>query len=504
MSSCGQHNNTSDDTIESGELVVMSDTSDINLGIYQIDTLNPLETKSSSVRNIMNIVYEPLFTCDEGGGSVPLLAESYALSEDGRSVTINLRQDVKWHNGTVFTANDVVYTLSKLRSSNGFYRKTADKIQSFTAVSKHQVQINLQDAQPDFTPCLTFPIISADTAYKTDNSFVPMGTGSYKFGTRSSTAIMLDPNESWHGDTVSEKHICVKILKNGNAVAEAFNVNELDAITSEELDLTASTPKNNSQTKTVVSDKMVFLGFNAAILPVNVRRAAILAIDKNKIIENEAYGHGMAADISINPTFWAYQEYKTGLGTEHIATLLMQEGYRADGGVYYKDGQKLSVKVLVNADNKTRTRVANAICGALNAAGFSAAAEIVSYNDYIDRINSDNFDMFVGEVKTAANMMPNALLTGNDNYFNFDISQLAGKMQQLYGITDREEYKNAVSQYIHEFYLNPPYVPMYFRTENVIYGSYVSGIEQPTVFDPYNNIEKWFFYKNNREDSGDE
>mgnify|MGYP004613252247 FL=1 len=112
--------------------------------------------------------------------------------------------------------------------------------------------------------------------------------------------------------------------------------------------------------------------------------------------------------------------------------------------------------------------------------------------------------MFVGEVKTAANMMPNALLTGNDNYFNFDISQLAGKMQQLYGITDREEYKNAVSQYIHECYLNPPYVPMYFRTENVIYGSYVSGIEQPTVFDPYNNIEKWFFYKNNREDSGDE
>lgn len=501
---CRQPENETDNAVESGELVVMSDTTDINLGIYEIDTLNPLETKSESVRNIMNIIYEPLFDRDAQGGSVPALAESYAVSEDGKTVTVNLRQDVKWHDGTVFTANDVIFTLSKLRSSQGFYRKTADKIRSFTATDKHQIRIELELPQPDFTPCLNFPILSAGSSYKTGTDFVPMGTGSYKFASRSSTEILLEPNEGWHGDTVSQKKIRVRILKDGNAAAEAFNVNELDAITSEELDPTVSAPKNNSQIKTVVSDKMVFLGFNAAVLPVNVRRAAILAVDKNKIVETEAYGHGVSADISINPSAWAYSEYKTGLGTEHISTLLMQEGYRADGGVYVKDGQKLSVKILVNSENETRIRIARAICTALNTAGFSADIESVPYSEYLDRINSDSFDMFVGETETAPNMIPYAMLTGNDNYFNYDMSQLSGKIQQMYGVTDRSEYKNAVTQFIHAFYVNPPYLPLYFKTENVIYGSYVSGIEQPTDCDAYKDIEKWFFYNKNRKDGSDE
>ena len=44
-----------------------------------------------------------------------------------------------------------------------------------------------------------------------------------------------------------------------------------------------------------------------------------------------------------------------------------------------------------------------------------------------------------------------------------------------------------------------------FKTENVIYGSYVSGIEKPVSFDPYKCIEKWYFYdkdgKENKENA---
>ncbi|MDD6736122.1 MAG: ABC transporter substrate-binding protein [Clostridiales bacterium] len=504
LSICACGKETEEDAIESGELVVVSDTTDINLGIYSIDTLNPLETSSKSVQNIMNIIYEPLFTVDAQGGSVPVLAESYALSADGFSVTVNLKKDVKWHDGTVFTADDVVYTLSKLCSSKGLYKKTADKIRSFTAISKSQVQINLEEPQPDFTPCLTFPIISSRTSYCTDDSFVPMGTGSYRFASRSGTELILEPNTGWYGDSVSQKRICVKILKDGNAAAEAFNVNELDAITSDELDLSVSTPKNNSHTKTIVSDNMVFLGFNTAVLPVNIRRAAIIAIDKKKILENEAYGHGMPADSSINPSSWAYQEYKTGLNEEHIDTLIMQEGYRIEDGIFYKDGVALSGGILVNSDNAVRVNIAEAIRTALNAAGFSTYVEAVSYNEYIERINSDNFDMFVGETEVSANTNPCEMITGSDNYFNFDTTELSAKMKLLFGVTDRTEYKNAVTQCMHTFYVNPPYMPLYFKTENVIYGSYVSGIEQPVLFDAYKNIEKWYFYdKNGKEGDSD-
>ena len=114
----------------------MEDNTDINLAVSDIATLNPLETKSKSIQNIMNIIYEPLFEYDEKINAVPVLAKSYKLSEGGRQITVKLRDDVKWHDGTNFSAEDVIYTLSKLNYADGFYRKTADKIASFTAVSK--------------------------------------------------------------------------------------------------------------------------------------------------------------------------------------------------------------------------------------------------------------------------------------------------------------------------------------------------------------------------------
>ena len=88
-----------DGYVESGELVVRGDYSDIKLGVYGIDTLNPIATKSESVLNIMNIVYEPLFTVSETGKLDPVLAHSYAVSDDGTQITVELKDGVKWHDG---------------------------------------------------------------------------------------------------------------------------------------------------------------------------------------------------------------------------------------------------------------------------------------------------------------------------------------------------------------------------------------------------------------------
>ena len=127
-----------------GELVVVQDFSDIKLGIYDIDTLNPITTKSTSVQKIMNIVYEPLFTVDESGKEKPVLAHSYKVSEDGKQISVILKSNVTWHDGTNFTAEDVAYTLSRMRESGGLYRKISEKIHSFTATDKKTIVINFE------------------------------------------------------------------------------------------------------------------------------------------------------------------------------------------------------------------------------------------------------------------------------------------------------------------------------------------------------------------------
>lgn len=505
ISACGRKNDG--DYVESGELVVVSDESSINLGIYGIDTLNPLETKSESVKSIVNIIYEPLFTEDETKSAVPVLAKNFSVARGGEQITINLKDDVKWQDGTVFTAEDVVYTISKMCASGGLYRKMADKIHSFTAADKNQVVINFEKPEPNPELLLNFPIISKSSAYVTDASFVPMGTGSYKFSSKTSTEILLEPNSIWHGGETSTRQISVKILKDKGAAAEAFNVSELDAITSNELGAGVATPKMNSRTQTVVSDNMVFIGFNTkspVLEPVNIRKAIGAIIDKKKILENDVYGHGKISDLSINPSSWAYQA-KPENEEEYAENLIESEGYTLEGGVYYKEENPLNIRLLVNADNANRATLADSVADMLKAAGFSVEVEKVDYPSYISKISSDSFDLFLGEVEVEPNLNPASMLDSFDNYFNYDITKINEALVNLAESNDKEAYKKAVTDFMWKFYADPPYIPIYFKSESIIYGSYVSGMGKPSLADPYNDIEKWYFYdKDGKQENGEE
>ena len=130
--------------VAGGELVVIQDFSDIRLGVYGIDTLNPIATKSESVQKIMNIVYESLFTIDEAGKEMPMLAQSYSVSADGKQIEVALKEGVKWHDGSNFTAEDVAYTLSRMKETEGLYSNISSKIHSFTAVDKNTIIINFE------------------------------------------------------------------------------------------------------------------------------------------------------------------------------------------------------------------------------------------------------------------------------------------------------------------------------------------------------------------------
>lgn len=482
-------------------LVVIEDSSDIKLGISELTTLNPLETKSKNIQSIMNIVYEPLFEYDEKMNIVPVLAESYRLSEDGRQITVKLREDVKWHDGTNFTADDVVYTLSKLIHSNGLYKNTADKISGFTAVSKYETVINLNRQELDFAYSLTFPILSKNTRYINSGDFVPLGTGAYKYAEKSENEIVFVPNSIWYGEPIPQKKVKVKLLRDSSAVLGAFSVNETDAIIPEENE--DYTSIGNAQTKSIITNNMVFLGFNTQnpkLLP-EIRRAVELMLDKQKIIEKDAYGYGRICDISVNPNSWAYVSADLeGFSQDYIGTLLQRNGYVMSEGVYSNGENRMEFSIIVNSNNEKRVAVAERIAEMLSASGFAVSVNKTDYNTYLERINSGNFEMFVGEVETDCVINPLEMLDSKNNYFGFDTSELAQLNSELYGVQDKERYKDIVKQIVRKFSENPPYVPLFFKTTEVFYGTNVSGITEPTLTQRYKNIGNWYFYNASQKD----
>ena len=79
------------------------------------ETLDPLTTASSSGvdKNAMHQIFDCLLQFDNEGTPIPCLAESWEDADDGRAVIFHLRKDVKFHDGTPFNADAVVYTFNK-------------------------------------------------------------------------------------------------------------------------------------------------------------------------------------------------------------------------------------------------------------------------------------------------------------------------------------------------------------------------------------------------------
>ncbi len=81
---------------------------------------NPINTSDRWGLTVTNMIYSPLVTVEADGTTQNALAESVEPAEDGLSLTVHLKQDVKWSDGEDFTADDVVFTYEqKVKKENG-------------------------------------------------------------------------------------------------------------------------------------------------------------------------------------------------------------------------------------------------------------------------------------------------------------------------------------------------------------------------------------------------
>ena len=113
--------NTSLNTIEQKESVKQENSGPpksggtINLATMSTFDLDPLKTNDDETKAILSLIYEGLVKIDGQGMIQPALAESWEIDDTGRTYTIKLRTDVKWHNGDSFTSADVKTTFDRIR-----------------------------------------------------------------------------------------------------------------------------------------------------------------------------------------------------------------------------------------------------------------------------------------------------------------------------------------------------------------------------------------------------
>lgn len=493
--------------LASGELIVEENDNAMYLAILNYDTLNPLATESNTVGECTHLIYEPLFDFDEAANPIPVLAQDYTVSPDGLQLVITLSEGVVWQDGTPFTAEDVVFTVNSIQNLDCAYSADLRNIENVWANGEHQVIFDL--AKPLLNPemLLSFPVLKNGTELTDGADFVPVGTGAYQLDTENSAtnALVLTANGAWHGGKPAISTVVLDVVKDKTAAVYAFEANEIQVLTANTLDLRQSTPRGEFYVYNYTANAMLFLGMNngeAKFADPAVRQAIGFMLDKQEMIDNEMYTHAVEVDTPIHPAAWfAPKLDKSRREQADLNQLMASAGWtKGEDGFYAQPvegmdvSRRLKTTILVNQDNEEKLRLAKRIATQLTMAGVETQVEEIAFSQYNKRIDAGEYELFVGEVMLGKNMDP-AFLTGADNYFFYDNPELNATLKPAALTKDTDIRRQCILAYGDMFLEEAPFVPLFFRTESVVYDKRISGNKMPTLFRPYRDMDTWYFSK---------
>ena len=209
---------------------------EIKLGIAQLDTMNPIVSKNKHVQDISKLIYEPLVNLTSDYKAEPCLAKEWAKQSDN-SYLIKLRENVKWSDGQRFTADDVSFTISRLKDTESIYSYNVQNVTGIDIIDDYTIKINLDREIPFFEYNLTFPILSKD--YYESEDFVntsknkaPITTGKYKISESEPSYITLVKNNSWWNKDkkLTIEKITINLYSSIGELYNSFKIGNLDLI----------------------------------------------------------------------------------------------------------------------------------------------------------------------------------------------------------------------------------------------------------------------------------
>lgn len=327
-------------------------------------------------------IFSALWVAQPDGSLLPDLAleipsiENGGISEDGLVWTVRLRDDVKWHDGTPFTAHDVKFSL-ELINSDGFRSRTRvghELLEEVTVIGDHEVSWRMSAA---FSPYLALLanthmvprhlLEGAEDPNQTPFDNAPVGTGPFKWGSRTSgDNIVLVANENYHGDGPYLEQAVLKYVPDMTSLYAQFQTGQVDTV------IISGIPQNFYEEARSLPDRDVFIApsGNIELVMPNlehpalgekaVRQALYHAINKDVITDAIYYGVPEATESFAPRESWAFNPDlpEHVYDPEKANALLDAAGWERDGsGMRSKDGVPLAFEISTTTGNQLREQV---------------------------------------------------------------------------------------------------------------------------------------------------
>ncbi|MEQ6250234.1 ABC transporter substrate-binding protein [Sulfitobacter sp. HNIBRBA3233] len=271
----------------------------------------------------------------------------YGWSDDNKSIWMDVREGVTWHNGDPLTAEDVAWSLTRAGNPD-----TGNPIQFIWGkVTNVKAEGNRVTADmPEYEPTF-FKWMSFLTGYVLPKAYyeevgpegfeaAPVGSGPYKVERFERNAfVRLTAHEDYWGGAPEFKTVTIKFVTDSAsrvAEVESGNSHVTLEIPYEEFDRLKAKDGLVGTAAPVSDIGMIFLNDIEVMTDPNVRKAAAHAIDKSLIIDRLLSGYGVPIDTLQTPDYIAYDEtIKVPYDPEKAKALLAESGYGPDNPVKF-------------------------------------------------------------------------------------------------------------------------------------------------------------------------
>ncbi|WP_110588341.1 ABC transporter substrate-binding protein [Microbacterium suaedae] len=377
---------------------------------------------------LIDNVYEGLVTRGEGEEIAPALASSWSVSDDGLLYTFTLEENVTFHDGSEFSADDVVASLDGTRSDEAMAGyDDLQVVDTVTAVDERTVEVALAEPNQNLLFTLTGPAgLVFDADDDTDMQTAANGTGPFTLARwNQGDSIELTRFDGYWGDPAQLAEVVLTYIPEATALVNAGLDGSLDVLTAVEADLAPQLEDAFDLTEGATTDKFI-LAFNSRAEPlddIRVREALRRAIDHDAIIE--AVGAGQAQFGPIPRLDPGYEDHSDTLSYDpERASELLDEAGASD----------LSLELTI--PTAYATRVSTLLVSMFDDVGVTLEVEPVEFSTWLQDVytNRDYELSYVNHVEPR----DFATWTDPDYYYALNDADALAQVQDLYGEAMRE------------------------------------------------------------------
>lgn len=498
--------------------------------IGSFSRLNPLyDLANPPDRDVDRLIFSSLFRFDSRGVPQPDLVESWGVSADGTIYNLTLRPNVRWHDGQPVTAQDVLFTLDLLRSQFSAYsddvRALWDAVE-ITLLDDYNIKFVLQEPFAPFLDYLTFGIlprhrlegVAPDQLMMHEFNLAPIGSGPYRFEKllvedNRVVGVVLTRFEDYHGARPFIEQIVFRYYPDARSALEAYRAGEVLGISRITLEiLPEALQEPNLAFYSSRMPRLTMILFNLQNEEVrflqnkSVRRALLLALNRQWMIDRYLQGQAIIADSPILPDTWAYYSgvERVPYDADAAAALLDKAGYRLAANSTVRSGEDGALAfTLLHPDTPLHTSLAQAIQENWAQVGVEVTLQAVSYSDLLNEyLAPHNYQAALVDFDLTRAYDPDpypfwhqAEIVGGQNYSQWDNRSASEYLEQARVIAEPETRARLYRNFQVVFARELPALPLFYPVYTYAVDNRVFGVQVPLLFEPadrFNEIARWY------------